>query len=213
MAIVTSGRYVGFVGTLDGITYYPLKDGRTVAKQKNTKSDIPLTQAQLSVLMDTAVFAQFMKPLTGFVQVGYDYQAQILNVNPYNAMVRCLRKNVMQGKYPNRSIDFSKVLVTKGTLPAAETSVAVTEAGLAFSWDTAIIPNTTHHSDQVIMLAYFPDLGEARYVTAGNSRHKGNDLLALAGIKKGYQAEVYISFITDDHRNISNSVYLGQFNW
>lgn len=213
MAIVTSGPYVGFVGTIDGITYYQLKDGRTVAKRKNTKSEIPLTPDQLSVLMDTWLFAQFMKPLKGFVLVGYACEALLLNVNPYNAMVSSLRKNVIQGTYPKRSIDFSKVLMTKGTLPAAESSAVITETGLAFTWDTALVRKTSYYSDQVMMLAYFPELKEVRYITAGAARHKGKDLLSLEGIKKGYQAEVYLSFITDDRKSISNSVYVGSFNW
>lgn len=213
MAIVTSGPYVGFRGTADGITYYQLPDGRTVAKKKNKKSDKPLTQNQLSVLIDTAVFANFMKPLRGFVLVGYELEAKISRTNPYNTMVKCTREKAMQGIYPDRSINFANVLMTKGSLPETEVSAAVTDTGIAFSWDATSIPENTHHSDQTIMLAYFPELNEARYVTAGAHRYKGEDLLVLAGINKGTQAEVYISFTTDDRKKISNSVYLGQFNW
>lgn len=213
MPIITSGPFLGASGSSGNYTYSQLADGRTMVKRKNSKSDIPLTENQLSVLMDTEVFAQFMKPLTGFVLVGYDLESQKRRKNHYNTMVKCTRKQAMQGVYPDRSVDFSKVLMTKGSLPAAETSATITETGIEFTWDTALIPNTTHHSDQVIMLAYFPELKEARYVTAGAPRFKGTDLLYLAGIKKGYTAEVYISFITDDRRSISDSVYLGQFNW
>ncbi len=213
MGKITSGPMLGVSGSFGGLTFSPQKDGTTNVSEKNKKSDIPLTPNQLSVLRDTEIFADFMKPLSAFVLVGYDLEAQIRRVNPYNAMVICVRKNAVQGVYPERSIDFSKVLMTKGTLPVTKASAEITKTGITFTWDTLLIAHNTHHSDQVIMLAYFPELKETRYVTAGAHRFKGNDTLPLAGIKKGYQAEVYISFITDDRRNISNSVYLGQLNW
>lgn len=213
MGKITSGPMLGVSGSFGGLTFSPQKDGTTNVSEKNKKSDIPLTSNQLSVLRDTEIFADFMKPLRAFVLVGYDLEAQIRRVNPYNAMVICTRKNAVQGIYPERRIDFSKALMTKGTLPVTEASAEITETGITFKWDTLLIPQNTHHSDQVIMLAYFPELKETRYVTAGAHRFKGNDTLPLAGIKKGNQFEVYISFITDDRRNISNSVYLGQLNW
>lgn len=213
MGKLTKGAMSGLSGSVGDLTYSQQKDGTTTVKSKNKKSDIPLTVNQLSFLMDSVIFADFMKPLGSFIYVGYDLEAQIRRLNPYNTMVKCTRKNSLQGIYPDRSVDFSKVLVTKGSLPVTEAFAEMTETGIIFTWETQLIPHNTRHSDQAIMLAYFPELKETRYVTAGAQRFKGNDMLPLAGIKKGYQAEVYISFITDDRRSISDSLYLGQLNW
>lgn len=214
MAIVKSGPYMGFSGTVDGITYSVQPNGTTVAKRKNGKSGKPSTIYQIAAQKDTDIFSQFMKPFKEFALVGYDLEAKAKGLSHHNAMVQCSRKNSLQGVYPNRSIDYSKVLITKGTLPAAaETAVTMTASGLAFTWSTEIIPYRTHYSDQVIMLAYFPELNETRYITAGSQRHAGKDLLILDGIKKGYGAEIYISFVTDDRRSISNSIHLGQLTW
>lgn len=214
MAIVKSGPFVGFSGTIGNITYSVQPDGTTVAKTKNGKSSKPPTIRQEATQADTDIFARFMKPFKEFVLVGYALEAKAKRQNHNNAMVMANRKNSLQGVYPNRSIDFSKVLITKGSLPiAAETAVTMTASGLAYTWSIEVIPNCTHYSDQVIMLAYFPGLNETRYITAGSQRYLGKGLLPLDGIKKGYTAEVYISFITDDRRNISNSIHLGQLIW
>jgi hypothetical protein len=134
--------------------------------------------------------------------------------NPHNMMVSHIRKVVLEGEATERKINLSKLLVTKGDLPSAtETAVMVTDQGLAFSWSTELVCKQSYHSDQVMMLAYFPELKETVYVLAGAQRYIGKDLLSLQGINKGYVAEVYISFITDHHQRISTSVYLGQFNW
>jgi len=214
MAIVTSGPFVGFSGTVDGITYYPLPDGRTCAKRKNRPSSKPPTALQLVNRADTALVATFMKSFKEFISVGYQLEAKKNHQNPHNMMVKYIRKNAIEGVYPNRRVNVSKVLVANGDLPgAAETSVTVTEQGLTFNWSTELVPMLSHHSDQVMMLAYFPEIQETAYVLAGAQRYLGTDFLHLTGIKRGIKAEVYISFIKNDHTGISDSVYLGQYNW
>jgi len=214
MAIVTSGPFLGFSGTVDGITYYPLPDGRTCAKRKNRPSSVPPTHLQLVNRADTTLVATFMKSFKEFISVGYQLEAKKNHQNPHNMMVKYIRKNAIEGVYPNRKINVAKVLVANGTLPgAAETSVMVTEKGLTFNWSTELVPRLSDYSDQVMMLAYFPEIRETTYVLAGAHRYVGTDSLYLTGVKRGLRAEVYISFITNDHSNISNSVYLGQYNW
>ncbi|WP_442589895.1 DUF6266 family protein [Pedobacter sp. AW31-3R] len=213
MAVIRSGPLLDLSGTIDGWTYSPQPNGTTVVKRKNKKRSKPATPGQQANENDTGLFAKFMAPINGFVSVGYELEAKKLGLNPYNAMVKCMRKNAFKGEYPDRSIDFSKILVSKGTLPIPVAKASITDAGLAFSWDTTEIPHATHHSDQVMLLAYFPKSKDAVYVTGGAARHVGKDLLNLRGIKKGEDAEVYISFLTDDRKNISNSVYLGKFSW
>jgi hypothetical protein len=214
MAIVTSGPFVGYRGTIDGITYYQLKDGRTVAKKKNSPSKKPPTEKQLLARADTKMVSEFVKPLETFIQVGYALEAAKVFQNPHNMMVSHIRKDLLEGEATERKINLSKLLVTKGDLPSAtDTAVMVTDQGLAFSWSTELVYKQSYHSDQVMMLAYFPELKETVYVLAGAQRYIGKDLLSLQGINKGYVAEVYISFITDHHQRISTSVYLGQFNW
>ncbi|WP_442587486.1 DUF6266 family protein [Pedobacter sp. AW31-3R] len=213
MAIVTSGPYLGFSGTVDGITYYPLPDGRTCAKRKNKKRTVPAKPKQLVVETDTKVFANFMKPLKRFTTVGYGLEGKKLGMNSYNAMVSCNRRNSIQGEFPNRSVDCAKILMTKGSLPGtAAAEVKVTETGLAFNWDTKA-SSPAHISDQAILMAYFPELKESRYTTGGAKRLTGKDVLDLAGIRKGSTVEVYISFVSDDRSQISDSLYLGKFSW
>ena len=214
MAIVTSGPFVGFSGTVDGITYYQLPDGRTCAKRKNRRSKIPPSPLQLIVRADTKIVSEFLKPFKEFIEVGYQLEAKKAGQNAHNMIAKYIRLNAVEGIYPNRKVNVAKVLMTYGKLPvAAETAAVMTNEGLVFSWSTEMVPKLSHHSDQVMMLAYFPELQETCYVVAGAQRFVGTDLLHLTGIKKGYLAEVYISFITNDHTGIGNSIHLGQFNW
>jgi len=214
MAIVKSGPYVGFSGTVDGITYCPQPDGTTTAKKKNTRTTKPDSKDQASVKDDTGIFSGAIKHLLDLINFGYALEAKTKTRSPWNTMVQCNRKVVLQGEYPNRYVDFSKLLLTKGTLPLPVNLAATrTAKGLVYSWSSEVLPKRSHYSDHLIMVAYFPELEESRYLLSGALRSAGTDILSLEGIKKGNKAHVYAAFITDDHKGISNSVYLGQFNW
>lgn len=214
MALVVSGPMMGFSGTVDGYTYSPQPNGTTVVKKKNSKSRKPPTPDQVSNNEDTKIWNNFMAPLKDFVKIGYDLEAKQHLQNPYNMMVKHSRKAAIQGSYPHRIIDYPQVLVTKGDLPLPKSvSVQLNSKGLTFNWSTELLAKITHYTDQVIMLAYFPELKEVRYVTAGAQRSTGKDVLNLEGIEKGYTVQVYISFTTDDRKAIADSLHLGQFNW
>ncbi|CAM4317527.1 hypothetical protein SAMN06265348_110162 [Pedobacter westerhofensis] len=215
MAIITSGPFVGYSGTIDGITYCQLPDGRTYSKRKNTPSSLPPSAEQLTVREDTGVVSQFVKPFENFISVSYRTEARKKYINTHNAMVSQIRKFALTGKSPKRKINLRKVLVSKGNLLSAKnTSAELTETGLSFKWSTETKDGLNHHSDQVMMLAYFPELKEVRCDTGGAKRRSGRDELSLESVKKkGYVAEVFISFITNDQTGVSNSVYLGRFIW
>ncbi|HEY0175444.1 MAG TPA: DUF6266 family protein [Pedobacter sp.] len=213
MALVKSGIAKGFSGKVGNIIFSQQKNGTTTVREKPETIEKPATLKQLSSRQDMAVCNAFLKPLKSFILTGYALQAEQEKGNQHNSMVSYLMLNALTGEYPDRRIDFSKVLVTKGKMQQPEdAAVNLNESGFSFSWN----PKTTddlHYSDQIMMLAYFPELQRAEFRTAGAQRHQGKDLLFLSGIKKGYIAEVYISFITDDRKGISDSVYLGQLTW
>ncbi|CAM4355070.1 hypothetical protein SAMN06265348_1135 [Pedobacter westerhofensis] len=215
MTIITSGAFVGFSGTVNGMAYCQLPDGKTYSKRQNTPSSIPPSPKQLTVQEDTGVVTQFVKPFKNFISVSYRNEARKTYISTHNAMVSRIRKFALTGKSPNRKVDLSKILVSKGDLlPAENSSAELTETGLTFKWSTETEDGMNHHSNQVMMLAYFPKLQEVKSDTGGAKWHRGEDSLSLLGVKKeGYVAEMFISFITNDQTSISNSIYLGQFIW
>jgi len=214
MALITSGPFLGVTGTFGGNTYYQDKWGRTIMKRKNSKSSKPPTIGQEVVKDDTRIINVFMSPLKNFATIGFELEADLKLTNGYNAMAGYNRLHAIQGIYPQRVVDYTKVLMTKGTLPASDDlTVSLTTNGFAFGWNAVNTSPPAHHSDQVMMIAYFSALNEVRFIAGGAERHVGNDVLNLNGIAKGYEAEVYIAFISADRKCISNSIHLGKLNW
>jgi hypothetical protein len=215
MGIVKKGMAKGISGKVGGYVYSQQKDGTTTVSEVQDFSNRIFSIKQLSAQQDTKVCGDFLKVFKDFTEVGYALQAQKLGMNTNNAMKSHLQADALVGEYPNRFIDLTKVLVTKGSLPPPEdVTVEINDNGLAFTWNPEVNEEFgTHYSDQIAMVAYFPELGKLRHMPSGAQRHAGKDLLMLTGIEKGYVAEVYIAFMTNTKKGISDSVYLGQFNW
>ena len=213
MARVVSGPYLGYSGTVDGMTYYQI-NGITYVKKKNTKSTKPRTENQEAQNVTLTMISKFLKPFDDFVKFSYQHVAKSKGMNPHNAIANHIWENALQGRDMNRSVDLQQLLITQGNLPAAKTQkVEMTEKGLKFTWSNEIEEGKSHHSDQVVLLAYFPELEEVVYKIGGAERGVGEQLLPLIGVEQGYEAEIFISFVTNDHSDMANSIYLGKLNW
>lgn len=213
MALVKKGPAMGFSGAVDGLIYYQQSDGTTTVAKEAVRSSKPPTILQLSTQQDTRVCAELLKSITDFINVGFELQAKLEKLNQNNSAVRYIRHNAITGTYPDRRIDYARLLVTCGKMETPQNAaVTLTETGFSFTWD-AEIKKGSHHSDQIMLMAYFPELKKAVYLTAGAQRFKGTDMLMLSGVKHGYAAEIYISFISDNRKAISNSIHLGQLTW
>ncbi len=62
-------------------------------------------------------------------------------------------------------------------------------------------------------MAYFPDKKIAVYLISGVQRDKMEEILFIDDQLKDEEAETYISFVTDDRKAISNSIYTGRITF
>lgn len=160
------------------------------------------------------MIAELVKPIKDYIDVGLAGAAAKKKVNTYNFFVQELNDHCFVGVYPDIRFDYSSMKLTKGgMIPPQEADVTVTETGLSFSWSPELKIRGVHYSDQVMLMAIFPELEDARYIIGGTQRIAGSQQLPLLGIRKGSTAECFISFITDHRKDISDSVYLGQRIW
>lgn len=214
MGIVKKGPATGWSGKVGNQVYYQHAERATTVSDAPTPSNLPPTVLQLANRQVTAIVADYLPPLKDFVKVGARAKGRPFGQTPYNVMVADARAHAILGKYPNQYLDFSRLRITQGTMaPPQDAKVELTEKGFAFEWNPENIRDEDHYTDQVMVMAYFPELGITRYKTNCEERHKGEYLLPLDGIKNGYTAEIYIGFITDERDRISDSVYLGQLIW
>lgn len=211
MAISKKGND-GFIGKIGNTVVY-LLNGKIVKRGIGFSNKDP-TDLQLASRQITGVVSQFMGPIKDFVNVGFEQEGKLAKKSAYNMASSFNRSYAITGDYPDQEIDFAKVLVSKGKMPLTDqVEVELTSDGLLFIWDTTLTDSGRKWSDQVMLMAYMPQLGEATYLINGARRTVGSDLLRLPRFKEPVVVETYISFITANHKCVSNSIYMGRVIW
>jgi hypothetical protein len=214
MGKVVSGIALGFSGKVGDHVFTQQPNGETHVQQAPQKSDLPPTEKQLGNRQEIALNSVFVKVVGDFLAVGFALQGKTEKLSGANSATRYNRKQAFVGEYPDRRMDFSKVLVSKGNMPAPTgAAVSKNEFGFVFTWDTKSEEKGTHYSDQVMLLVYFPEIEKAEYIIAASQRSRGTEMLSLGRIASGNVGHVYISFIEDNRKSVSDSVYLGQLIW
>jgi hypothetical protein len=211
MATYKNGFMGNYRGKIGNLVFYEVK-GRQVVRSVG-KITVPPTPAQLQNRNEMETVVGFLRPLKELISIGFNLKAKGSSRTPYNMAVSYNKIHAVSGAYPNVVMNFEKVLVTEGRMKGVDDPlVELSPAGLSFSWVCPDQLEWPRSNDQVIVLAYFPELENAEYLLYGASRLRAEAQLALAPELISAHMEVYISFIAQDRKQISNSTYLGSFN-
>jgi hypothetical protein len=119
-------------------------------------------------------------------------------------------QNAITGTYPDFKIDYSKVQVTRGTLPRSKDPVVSAEANhiIKFTWTNNAGRKLAKANDQAILVAYCPELNETDYVF-GPARDVATGTIDVSEFA-GKQVHVWISFMSANGKLLANSTYAGE---
>ncbi|MBB6501242.1 DUF6266 family protein [Pedobacter cryoconitis] len=212
MAILRKGSDEGFTGKIGNTVTYRLY-GKTVKRTIGIRTDKP-TVPVLSSWQATAVTSAFLKSVREFIKIGFELAAKQVSKSYYDVAASYTRLNAITGTYPLQHIDFTKVLLSKGKMPLTPmTRVKATDDSLLFSWDSKFTAHGIKASDQAMLLVYLPEKRVAIHQLNAAKRAEGFGYLQMPKTRAPLIAETYISFISENHKSISNSIYTGQITW
>lgn len=185
-----------------------------VVNRKVGKRKTPITLKERTYQKRFAISSRFMSKLKFFLKKGFEVEAKKIAGSPYHVAVSYNSPMIINGIFPDIKIDYSKVILSMGNMPLSNNMHAsLNQTGLLFSWDpNSDIPGCKP-DDQVMLVAYFPEKGYGIELLNGEKRFKGEHLLELPSSINLTEVHTYMSFISADHGSISNSTYLGRFNW
>ena len=211
MGTLRNGLFGGFHGRVGNLVGYTLK-GKHVIRMIG-KSTKPLTPARKANCEKMKVVNEILKPSLHAIRIGFRLAVAGTDKNEYNEAVSYNKKNAVQGEYPNISLDYTKVLMSMGTLPVAvNPAISQVEEKITFSWDKSDLPVSQYDTDRAMLVIYFPDLKETCCQLIGAKRVEGKDVIAISPQHISKRMEAYISFAKEDGREISNSVHVGSLN-
>jgi Family of unknown function (DUF6266) len=127
-------------------------------------------------------------------------------------MAFSINKDAITGLYPAFSVDYSKVLLSQGSLENVDAPTAASTAGkLVFTWTDNSDGENTLISDTAFVAAYCEEKKrwlQKQQIATRNSATCSLDVPAF----NGKPVQTYIGFMSADRRKISDSIYTGVMN-
>ena len=197
------GGFSGKVGTVVGGNWKGINYMRVLTKPTNPNSEKQQNQrTKFSLVMS------FLKPINPFLRVGY--KLFTAKQTAYNAAMSQVLTNAVVGELPNSTINFSLVQVSKGTLSPATGAAATYDSGeISITWVDNSGATMANITDKAIVVVYNDTKTDAVYELAGVTRPTALQTIALPAEWIGDSVQVYLGFITEDGKNVANSVYVG----
>ena len=198
------GGFSGKVGTVVGFIRNGVAYMRSIAASVAQPNTLP----QLEQRAKFGLAISFIRPLTEFLKIGFrNYAGKMSAVN--YAMSQTL-KNGIRGTYPDFSIDYANVLVSKGTLAGVLNPIAVSlVAGeVSISWDDNSDEVNAQPTDSTLILAINPTTHEAVFTNGESTRVEGTQTLAVPTSFSGETLECYMAFADADGK-VATSKYVG----
>lgn len=190
------GNVIG--GSWKGIDYLRIKPS-SVAN--------PKTEGQVNQRNKFTTTLEFLQPNIDFIRTGYKDQA--IKMTAFNAAMSEILANAITGTAPDFTIDYSKALLSKGTLKGVSNGSFDVTIGtqINLNWTNNSDELNANPDDRIFVSVYNPDKKES-FIDLGGTRLVGSTIKALPGNFSGDLVHVFTSFVSEDG-NISNSSYLG----
>jgi hypothetical protein len=208
MGKINLGILGGFSGKVGNVVGGKWK-GISYMRARSTSVSNPRTDGQMNQRTKFALVLSVLKPMTGFLRVGYKKYA--INQTAFNAAMSYMLNNAITGSSSaDYSIDLSKVLVSRGNLTGAANAKATSANGVVtLTWDDNSGNGTATQTDNALIVVLNSKRAESVFDAGGNQRVAGTEDISVPADWVGESVEVFLGFITADGKEVANSVYLG----
>ncbi len=188
------------------------KHGTAVAAIVNGESIIkvftppanPNSLGQQAQRLKFGMIVSALNPLRNIITVGYGSK------DGFNQAVSIALRNAILGDYPDFTINYSKILVSSGSLPQSSIASVTAQQNMnvLINWDTTIWKNGSG-----LDVAHIAFLNESTqmviFVEAQAIRQDGEFVAILPATWNGETLHTWLFFTTTDGQQSSVSQYLG----
>ena len=208
MGSITKGILGGFsgkVGTVVGGTW----KGVSFMRSRPEKSSRPPTMKQTIQQAKFSLVIKFVSTMGPLLMITFnDYAVRMTGINK---VVSYLLKNALTGSYPNIDLNYGLVMISRGDLHNATNPSASTRGNgvILFRWINNAGMGMAKDTDKAILVVYCEELNSTLYTYTGAERsslEQSFDCLLFVG----KVVHTYIGFISENEKDISNSIYTGQ---
>jgi hypothetical protein len=199
-----------FTGTIGPVTGY-VRNGHNLLRSSTSSAKVTRTPLQLAQREKIRICNAFTSAFSGTGFLNKSFPAYGHGGTGYNRATSALMSRALTGVYPELSLNYEQVLISKGRLPGAEKAKAVLRPKhmIQFSFADNTTDGIASAEDTAILVGYAPQLQQAICTLYGGFRKDGKALLNVAPFK-GYAVETWIGFLSKDETDASDSVWTGR---
>jgi hypothetical protein len=194
--------FKGKVGSVVGSSWR----GISVIKFKGPDTRSNNAPKQLDAQTKFSVATNFAKSMTELFKITYKNYAQQMTAR--NFAVGEFTKNAITGTYPLYTIDYSKALISKGSLHSENATTTIQGRVIHWEWTANIAGFGSNPRDRSIMVIYCQAFENAMYKVYGPQRDENASLFDVTAFA-GQTVHTWLAFISEDGSKLSNSKYTG----
>ena len=199
------GGFSGLVGTVVGGNWNGIDYMRSKPTKRSAASYSP---AQVDQQLKFGVAMRFLQSLGELPE--HTFHRYAVQKTGRNIALSHLLKHAITGDSPAFTIDYSKVLVSRGNLamaPGAAAALGVANR-VNFTWTNNTGLNGAKDSDKAIVVVHCPMLNTSLYDLATTTRSAEAASLD-ASLFYGQTVHTWIGFISEDGKEVASSLYTG----
>lgn len=201
-----NGAFSGKVGSVIGSNWRSVDYLRGLPK----KSGKPGTQPQLAQRSKFALAPMYLSPIKDILNIGFK-DKQLSKLTGYNAAVKVFLNQAIVGDYPDYAIDFSQVVLSKGSLSVFHgLNAGLQGSDLVLNWQS-ILNRYSAFTDDLLTVVLFNDTKKMYLVYEEAQR---GALTYTAAIGAGFTGDVFYGWafaVKRDATAVSGSQYLGTY--
>ena len=210
MARNNSGVLGNFIGTIGPVTGF-MRNGQNFLRSSTSSVKNKRTPLQRAQQEKISICTAFVKAFSGTGFLNKSFPAYGHTGSGYNRAIGALMSRALTGEYPDMALSYPQVLISKGSLPGAQSAKVVKKANntLQFSFEDNSGVGIAAPDDTVILVAYAPDIQQAVFGLYNGFRKDKKAVLNVAPLK-GHTVETWIGFLSADERDAGDSVWTGR---
>jgi len=201
-----NGAFSGKLGSMIGSNWRSI----SYLKGLSRKSNKPITEPQLAQRSKFALAPLYLSPIKDILNIGFK-DKQLNKITGYNAAVKIFLNQAVIGDYPDYVIDFSKVVLSKGSLSVFHgLNANLQGSDLVLNWQS-ILNRYSSFIDDVLTVVLFNETKNLYLVYEEAQR---NALTYTAAIGDSFTGDVFHGWafaVKRDDTTVSGSQYLGTF--
>lgn len=199
-----NGTFSGKVGSVIGSSWRSIDYLRSLPK----KSSKEATTEQVAQRAKFAMAPVYLRPIKDILNIGFG-DKNLNKTTGYNAAVKIFLTQAIQGDYPDFSIDFSKIVMSKGSLSVFHALAAnLTGNDLVLTWQSILNRYNAFADDNLIVIV----LNETKMMYLIYEEITRADLTYTINIGTNFSGDVLHAWAFSIKREgdvVGNSQYLG----